>query len=80
MMPIVNGLADEYRGDVYVEMVDIENFANRGLVGQYAATAIPLIVIFNDQGEISGKFYGYIGEQALRRAMIIALDESSGNF
>ena len=77
-MPIVHGLKNEFRGDVYVELVNTDHAANRELVSRYAASAIPLIVIFNDQGEISSKYYGYINRQALRRALTVALAESTG--
>ena len=78
MKSIVHGLKNEFRGDVYMYLVNTDHTANRELVSRYAASAIPLIVIFNDQGEISNRYYGYISPQALRRALTVALDESTG--
>lgn len=75
----MNGLAQQYKGDVYVEFIDIENRANRRMVAQYAATSIPLIVILNDKGEISSMFRGLQSESTLRTAIDRALEESASD-
>ncbi|MBZ0281986.1 MAG: hypothetical protein K8L97_14690 [Anaerolineae bacterium] len=75
----MNGLAQQYKGDVYVEYIDIENRANRRMVAEYGATSIPYIVILNDTGEISSIFRGLQSEATLRRAIEQALEESASN-
>ncbi len=75
----MNGLAQQYKGDVYVEYIDIENWANRRMVAEYGATSIPYIVILNDTGEISSIFRGLQSEATLRRAIEQALEESASN-
>jgi thioredoxin-like negative regulator of GroEL len=75
----VNGLAQEYKGDLYVTYIDIDDPANRALVNQYGATAIPLMVVLNDQGEISSVFRGLTLASLLRSAIDQALRESTGS-
>lgn len=77
--PIIGGLKDEYRGDLYVEYVDIDSSANRSLVSQYGAYSIPLTVIFNDEGQVSSTFRGVTDPQTLRQAINDALRESASS-
>lgn len=76
--PIVRALAEQYRGDVYVEYVDIDVPANSGLVSRFGARAVPLIVIINDQGQTTATFRGLTSERNLRAGIDQALKESTG--
>ncbi len=76
--PIVSALADEYRGDVYVEYVDIDNPRNRGLVTRFAARSVPLVVVMNDRGEVVATFRGLTPARSLRPALERALSQSTG--
>lgn len=76
--PIVSALADEYRGDVYVEYVDIDNPRNRGLVNRFAARSVPLLVVMNDRGEVVATFRGLTPARSLRPALERALSQSTG--
>jgi thioredoxin-like negative regulator of GroEL len=74
----VNGLAQQYRGDVYVQQVDIDDPGNRQLVSSYNVSATPTIVILNDSGEISALFVGLTDAGRLRDAIQQALSEAVG--
>jgi thioredoxin-like negative regulator of GroEL len=75
----VDRLARDYRGDAYVTYIDIDDPRSSGLVNTYGAYSIPLIVILNDQGEISMQFRGLTPEASLRAAFDAALAESTGS-
>jgi thioredoxin-like negative regulator of GroEL len=74
----VNGLEEEYRGDVYVQHIDTDNPANRRLMAEFNVSSIPRILIINDQGQISADFSGLTSEPTLRAAINKALAESVG--
>ncbi|MBI5669522.1 MAG: thioredoxin family protein [Chloroflexi bacterium] len=74
----MNRLAEEYKGDVYVHYVDIDNRSNRSLVNRYGARSIPFIVILNDEGKIVTTFRGVTSERTLRAALEQALAASTG--
>lgn len=77
--PILEGVAQEYKGDVYVQYVDIDDRANAALVSQYGAYSIPLTVVMNDQGATSSQFLGVQQGNTLRQAFDLALDQSTGS-
>ena len=74
----MNGLAQQFRGDVYVQTVDIDDPGNRQLVGTYNVSATPTIVILNDSGEVSARFVGLTNGTTLRQAIEQALSEAVG--
>lgn len=74
----MNGLAKQYRGDVYVQQVNIDDPGNRRIVTTYNVSATPTIVIFNDSGEISSQFVGLTDGGTLRQAIQKALSEAVG--
>lgn len=74
----MNRLADEYKGDVYVHYIDIDDRRNSRLVNEYGARSIPFIVILNDQGKIIASFRGVTSERLLRDAINTALAASTG--
>ena len=74
----MNGLAKQYRGDVYVQQVNIDDPGNRRLVSTYNVNATPTIVIFNDSGEVSALFVGLTDASTLRQAIQRALSEAVG--
>jgi thiol:disulfide interchange protein len=57
--------------------VNVDNPANRGMVNEYGASSIPLLIVFNDQGEITHRFMGLTSDAALRDAFEEALDASA---
>ncbi len=74
----MNGLEKAYNGKMEVKHIDIDNTKNRALVARYQATAIPLMVIFNDKGEVVATFRGVTDEATLRKAIDRALAQSTG--
>lgn len=76
--PVVSELANEYRGDLYVSYVDIDNPENRGLVSRYGASSIPLMIVFNDQGEVIAALRGVTDVNVMRSAIDDALNASTG--
>lgn len=75
----MHGLERAYRGDLYVHYINVDDYGSRQLVSEYNATAIPLIVIMNDKGEVSATFRGLTDEATLRQAINKALSESAAD-
>jgi thioredoxin 1 len=57
MEPILESLAEQYKGKLTVTRIDLEIGENRSLGQRYNITAIPRIVLFKD-GEIVGDWTG----------------------
>jgi thioredoxin-like negative regulator of GroEL len=74
----VNGLEQEYRGKLEVKHIDIDDSKNRSLVARYQATAIPLMLVFDDQGQVVATFRGLTPAAFLREAVDKALAQSKG--
>ena len=74
----MNGLINQFRGQSFLQRIDIDNPANRQLVSAFNVSATPTIVILNDQGKVSAKFIGLTDAGAIRAAINQALSESVG--
>lgn len=57
--------------------IDIDSFANRSLVNEYAVSAIPRILIFDDMGSVIDTFFGLTEAAVLRAAIDKALARSA---
>ncbi len=75
--PIVNGLADEFRGRVYVRMVDIDAPSNSSLVSRYGARSVPMLVILDDMGQVTEQYFGLTDGRIIRRGIQDALVRSA---
>lgn len=64
--PIVDGLADDYAGDVPVGKVDVDS--NPDLAGKYGIRSIPALVVFRD-GEVVNQLAGYQSKDVLAAAI-----------
>lgn len=72
--PIINGLEREYDGMMRVRYIDIDDTRNRQLVAEYQATSIPLIIIFDNRGEIVVVYRGLTDAQYLVESIDQAID------
>lgn len=77
--PILRQVADEFRGDVYVQSYSLDHRGNWPLAQQYEIEGIPTIIIFDDQGQIFTTFPGLIDEETLRGAFQAAIQASATN-
>ncbi|MBZ0276240.1 MAG: hypothetical protein K8I60_08855 [Anaerolineae bacterium] len=73
----MDGLKSRYDEQVFVQHVDIDDPANARIVSRYSAISIPLVVIFNDRGEVVAIYEGFQTEGTLRRGIDDALREST---
>ena len=56
-----------------VQYVDIDDVRNRRLVAEYSARSIPLLIIFDRDGQVVATLRGLQREETLRRAIDRAL-------
>ena len=64
--PVIDGLADDYAGDVPVGKVDVD--ANQQLATKYRISSIPALVIFHN-GEVVNQLAGYQSKDKLAAAI-----------
>jgi hypothetical protein len=76
---IMRVVANEFRGDVYVNFADVDTPGNEFLLMEYQVSTVPFIVILNDQGEAIGGFAGVTAPANLYQAVAAALRESTGS-
>lgn len=58
--PVIDALADEYKGKVLVAKVDVD--AEPDLAGKFGVMSIPTVVLFKDGKEV-GRQVGFAGKQ-----------------
>ena len=67
--PVVDSLADDYKGKVKVGKLDVD--ANQATAGKYGVMSIPTVILFKDGKEVARKV-GFAGrpmyEQLLKAA------------
>jgi thioredoxin 1 len=66
LAPVIEELADEYKGKVKVGKVDTD--ANRSTAMTYSITAIPTIIVFN-KGKVARKFIGLTPKKDFKAAL-----------
>ncbi len=72
----MNGLENEYRGDLYVQRVNIDTSEGNRLQTMFEVSGTPTIIIFNHNGQVVARFNGLVSEDMLRQAINQALAES----
>lgn len=75
----MNGLEQNYRGDLYVDHIDIDNPANAAMVELFGVQSIPFIVVLDDRSEVVTTFRGLTGEARLENAVDQGLRASASN-
>ncbi|WP_258359938.1 thioredoxin [Moorella sulfitireducens (nom. illeg.)] len=60
--PIVEGLAEEYRGRIKVAKVNVDEY--QGLAAQYGIMSIPTLLLFKN-GEVVSRLVGYQSKEKL---------------
>lgn len=75
----MNGLEHEFRGDLYVQRVNIDTGEGNRLQAMFEVSGTPTIIIFNDAGKVVARFNGLVPENTLRQAINQALSESATN-
>ena len=66
LAPIIDELADEYKGKVKVGKVDTD--ASRNTAMKYSITAIPTIIVFH-KGQVARKFIGLTPKKDFKAAL-----------
>jgi hypothetical protein len=69
MMPIVNGLEEEFSGRVAVVQLDAALKGNAALQSQWGLRGHPTFALLDSNGEVVQTLFGSYPESNLRRAM-----------
>ncbi len=69
MTPIVNGLAEEFAGEIEVRQLNVEEPDNAAVQTAYNLRGHPTIALINNDGEKVQQFFGVVDEAALRTAL-----------
>ena len=69
MMPIVNGLGEEFSNTVAVVLLNSAVPAEQRLAQSYGLRSHPSFAVLDSQGEVSQQFFGPQPEETLRAAM-----------
>lgn len=70
--PVIDSLADEYKGRVTIAKLDVD--AHNDVAGEYGVMSIPTVIVFKDGEEIDRKI-GFPGEDGYREMIEEALSE-----
>jgi len=68
--PVIDSLADEYKGKVMITKLDVD--ANNDIAGEYGVMSIPTVIVFKDGEEVDRKI-GFPGEDGYREMIEEAL-------
>ena len=74
-MPIVNGLEDEFRGQVAVRRLDADEGTNSQLQREYGVQGHPSFVVLDGNGAVVDRFFGPQDEATLRAAIATVTPE-----
>ncbi len=69
MMPIVDGLGEEFQGQMSVFQLDTGQQRNAELQNQWGLRGHPSFAILDDNSRVVQRFFGPQTESALRQAM-----------
>jgi hypothetical protein len=72
MAPIVNGLAEEFAGDVDVQRLNAAEGITNRLQAEYGVRGHPSFVVLDGEGAVTQRFFGPQEEATLREAMAAA--------
>ena len=75
MMPIVDGLEDDFKGQVSVLQLNAGQATNARLQAQYGLRGHPSFAIIDKNGRIIERYFGPQSEKVLRDAVEIVSDE-----
>jgi protein-disulfide isomerase len=78
VLPIVHGLEKAYGDRITFVRVNILNPENAPLMKQFGFSATPEFYLVNGKGEIIGSWDDWVGEEDLREAFDMALDQTRG--
>ena len=73
MMPIVNGLGDEFGDELNVYELDAAQPAIATLQQQYGLRGHPSFAVLAPDGQVSAGFFGPQYKQTLREAIVVVL-------
>jgi thioredoxin-like negative regulator of GroEL len=76
MTPIVNGLEDEFGGEITVVRLNATDSESAALQSQYGLRGHPSFLVLNASGDVVERFFGPQNEEALRAAIELALESS----
>jgi thioredoxin-like negative regulator of GroEL len=77
MMPIVNGLEEEFAGEINIARLNVGDGDHAALQTQYGLRGHPSFVVLDDGGAIAERFFGPQSAETLRAAMEQVLEPSS---
>ena len=69
MMPIVNGLEDEFKGQFTILRLDANVPANERLQASYGMRGHPTFLVLDEAGGVAAQFFGLQSVEILREAM-----------
>jgi thioredoxin-like negative regulator of GroEL len=74
MMPIVNGLAEEFEGRMAVVSLELGVPANQAFQQEVGARGHPSFVVLDTGGQVVAQYVGPQSAEMLRAAMMAALE------
>jgi thioredoxin-like negative regulator of GroEL len=69
MMPIVDGLEEEFGGEIDIVRLDATDGDNAALQEQYGLRGHPSFVVLDESGAVVERYFGPQDEQTLRAAL-----------
>ena len=69
MMPIVNGLEEEFNNEIVVQRLDASETENIELMQEYGVRGHPSFVLLDENGRVVQTFFGPQDEATLRAAI-----------
>ena len=75
MMPIVDGLGEDFEGRVPTFQLDAAQASNARLQADWGLSGHPSFAILDKNGQITRRYFGPQSEKLLREAMEIVSDE-----
>ncbi len=70
MTPIVNGLEEEFSGQLTVRQLNAEEVENAQLMQEYGLRGHPSFAILAEDGRLTQTFFGPQTEESLRRVIL----------
>jgi len=74
MMPIVDGLEEEFAGEIAVVRLDVGVAENEKIQQGYSLRGHPTIAILNSEGDVVQRYFGEETAVILREALTSLLD------
>lgn len=77
--PLLQSVATEFRGSVYLNTADVDNPGNEFLIRAFQVSSIPTVIILNDQGQAIATLDNSADFLTVRQAVLQALSSSKGS-